>query len=97
VVADKRVPLHVTSRVFTGHDTLMSTIDSELEKVEQCCSVQSCDVTLTGDAKNGYRATVALELDGGRCVSHSACGDDLVHSIVQAFTVCRARGQSSEE
>jgi hypothetical protein len=75
----------------------MSTIDSELQKAEACCSVQSCDVTLTGDAKGGFRAMVALELNGGRVVSQSAWGDDLVRAIVQAFTVCRLRGESTEQ
>ncbi len=70
----------------------MATIDSELEKAERTCSVSACDVTLTGDRRGGFRATVALELQGGRWVSQCSWGHDVAHAIVQAFTVCRLRG-----
>ena len=94
--SQSRVPLHVSSRILEGHDRLMSTIDTELEKAERACPVSSCDVTLTGDRRGGFRATVALELEGGRCVSQCAWGRDVGHAIVQAFTVCRLRGATSD-
>ncbi|MBL8954948.1 MAG: hypothetical protein JNK82_29495 [Myxococcaceae bacterium] len=74
----------------------MSTIDAELEKAERCCAVSSCEVKLVCDLRGGYRATVALELGGGRSVTQCAWGRDSVHAIVQAFTVCRLRGGTEE-
>ena len=74
----------------------MSTIDTELEKAERACPVSKCDVTLLGDRRGGCRATVALELTGGRSISQCSWGHDPVHAIVQAFTVVRVRGSSLE-
>lgn len=96
-MAPRNVPLHVSSRVFTGHDRLMSTIDHELEKAEASCPVASCDVVLTGNERRGFRAAVALELDGGRCISQSVSSYDVARAIVQAFTACRVRAEASAE
>jgi len=94
---NSRVPLHVTSRVFDGHDRLMTTIDTELSKAEDDCDVHSCDVVLTGDRRGGFRATVALELNGGRCVSQCSWGHDVAQAIVHAFAVCRQRALTDFE
>lgn len=74
----------------------MAAIDNELEKAERACAVSKCDVTLLGDRRGGYRATVALQLAGGRSISQCSWGHDAVHAIVQAFTVVRVRGSSAE-
>ena len=90
-MAPHNVPLHVSSRVFTGHDRLMGLIDHELERTEAEHEVRGCDVTLTGDEKRGFRAAVSIELDGGRCICKSVSSFDVGHAIAQAFVACRAR------
>jgi hypothetical protein len=88
------VPLHVSSRVFVWHEHLMSTIDHQLQLTEQICELSACDVTLTGDQRMGYRAAVALELTGGRCISSTALSFDIARAIGESFSACRVKAAS---
>ena len=80
-----RASLHIICREVQGPDTLVGNIDAELDRVEQVWPMAACQVILTRSGRSGYQATVALEQRGGRCISSSASGGELMDAVHEAF------------